>query len=166
MKKLVIYYSFEANRKVMAETIARAANADLLQLIPKRENSFKGFLKYLRAGKAAMVKEKPELMPFDMNPEDYDLLFIGTPVWVGSCASPMNSFLASYPVTDKKIALFCCHAGGKGKIFEKMKEALKGNEFIGEVDFKDPLKHDPEQNLTKAENWATKISAPFSGSVS
>jgi flavodoxin len=163
MRKLVIYYSFEGNTKLMAESIAKAVDADLLQLIPKRKNSFKGFLRYLRAGKEAMTRKKPELLPLDKNPEDYDLLFIGTPVWAGSCASPMNSFLSSYPVTDKKIAFFCCHAGGKGKILEKMREALKGNEFIGEIDFKNPLKHDTEKNITKAEDWATKMSMPSSG---
>jgi len=159
MKKLVIYYSFGGNTKLIAESIAKAADAELLQLEPEEKSNSKGFLRYLRAGKAAMMKQKPELLPLARNPDDYDLLFIGTPVWVGSFTPAMNSFFSSNPLVGKKIALFCCHAGGPGKFFEKMREALKGNEFIGEVDFKDPLKHDTEQDIRKAENWVRNILA-------
>ncbi len=162
MKKLVIYYSFEGNTKLMAESIAKAADAELLQLKPKKEIKSKGFMKYVWGGKAAMMKEKPKLLPLDKNQEDYDLIFIGTPVWAWSCAPPMNSFLFSYPIVDKKIALFCCHGGNKGNIFEKMRELLVGNEFIGEIDFRDPLKHDIEKDIRKAGDWAAKISASLS----
>ena len=165
MKKLVIYYSFEGNTKLMAESIAKAAGAELLQLTLKKETSSKGFIKYLWAGKAAMMKGKPELLPLDKNPEDYDLIFLGTPVWALSCAPPVNSFLSSYPLTGKKVALFCCHGGNKRNIFQKMRDALEGNEFIGEVDFKDPLKHDTEENIRIAENWAAEVSgSPLTGS--
>jgi flavodoxin len=157
MKKIVIYYSFEGNTKLMAECIATAANAELMQVKPKKEIKSSGFKKYLRGGEAAMMEEKPKLLPLDRNPEDYDLIFIGTPVWAWSCAPPMNSFLLSYPIADKMIALFCCHGGNKGNIFEKMREILVGNHFIGEIDFRNPLKHDLESEIVRAGDWAAMI---------
>ena len=96
MKSLVIFYSFEGNTKLMAENIAQTAEADVLELKPKKEIQSKGFMKYFWGGKAAMMKEKPELLPFDKNIQDYDLIFIGTPVWAWTYSPPLNSFFSSY----------------------------------------------------------------------
>ncbi len=157
MKTLVIYYSFEGNTKLMAEAMAEAVGADLLRLQPRREIQTHGFMKFVWGGKAAMMKDKPELLPLDKNPDDYDLLLLGTPVWAWTYAPPMNTFLSGTPLSGKKIALFCCHGGGKGAIFEKMKAALPGNEFLGEIDFRDPAKRDMEANRGKAQDWARSM---------
>ncbi len=149
MKKLVVYYSFEGNTKLIAEHIAKTINADILELKPKIEIRTKGFMKYLWGGKQAMMKTKPELLPFDKNVQDYDILFIGTPVWAWTYAPPLNTLFTSYRIADKKIALFCCHGGGKGNIFDKMKKALKNNQILGEIDFQDPLKNNTNANIQR-----------------
>jgi len=157
MKKIVIFYSFEGNTKLIAENIAKTIDADLLELKPKKEIKSKGFMKYVWGGKAAMMKTKPELFPFDEDIQKYDVLFIGTPVWAWTYTPPLNSFFAAYPLLNKKIALFCCHGGGKGKIFDKMKESLKNNQILGEIDFQDPLKNNTDANIEKAKKWAENI---------
>ncbi len=157
MKKLVVYYSFEGNTKLIAETIAKAIGADLLELKPKKEIQSKGFMKFVWGGRAAMMKTKPELYPLDKDIQDYDVIFIGTPVWAWNFAPPFNTFFTTHALTNKKIALFCCHGGGKGKIFQKMKEALKVNQILGEIDFKEPLKNKPDANTAKAIVWAESI---------
>ncbi len=157
MKKLVLFYSFEGNTKRIAENIAKAIDADLLELKPKNEISSKGFMKYVWGGRAAMMKTQPELCPLDQDVQRYDLIFIGTPVWAWTFAPPLNTFFATHPLINKKVALFCCHGGGKGKVFEKMKAALTGNQILGEIDFRDPLKHDTDANIEKAKRWADRI---------
>jgi len=157
MKKLVVYYSFEGNTKLIAENIARAIEADILELKPKTEIKSKGFMKYLWGGRQIMQKIKPGLFPLDKDPKEYDILFIGTPVWAWTYTPPLNTFFSSQSLSNKKIALFCCHGGSKGKIFDKMKEALKNNQILGEVDFQDPLKRDTDMNIKKAKEWANKI---------
>ena len=52
--------------------------------------------------------------------------------------------------------MFCCSGGGKGRTLEKMKEQLAGNEFIGVVDFIEPLR-DKEKNIEKAKTWALSV---------
>jgi len=157
MNKIVIFYSLDGNTKLMAENIAKAAEADLLELKPKKEIKSKGFMKYLQGGKEALMKTKPELVPLDKDPEKYDVLFIGTPVWAGTYAASLNTFFSAHSLSNKKIALFCCHAGGKGKIFDKMKEALKDNQILGEIDFKEPLKKNTDINIQKAKEWVENI---------
>lgn len=157
MKKLVVFYSFEGNTKLMAETIAKEIDADVLEIKPEKEMKSRGFMKFFWGGKSVMTKEEPKLLPLDKNVEDYDLIFIGTPVWAWSYAPAFKSFFSNNKITDKKIALFCCHGGGKGKIFEKMKEQLENNEILGEIDFRDPLKRNSTEDIENVKIWAKDI---------
>jgi len=157
MEKLIIYYSFEGNTRLIADNIAKTVEADVLELKPKNEIRSKGFMKYFWGGKAAMMKEKPEILPVDKDLDKYDLIFIGTPVWAWTYAPPLSTFFDTCSLSGKNVALFCCHGGGKGGIFDKMKTALDGNNILGEIDFQDPLKNDPDANVQKAIEWARSI---------
>lgn len=160
MKTLVIFYSFEGNTRLIAHSIAAAVGADVLELRTKTELAPKGFMKYFVGGRAAFKKEKPELCPLDKDPGQYDVIFIGTPVWAFTFTPPLNTFFTENRLSNKKVALFCCHGGGKGKVFEKMKEALAGNEIVGELDFKEPLRSSKDASVQKAKEWAVNIANP------
>jgi len=157
MKILVIFYSFEGNTKLIAENIAETINADILELKPKKEIKSRGFMKYIWGGQKVLMKTKPELLPLDKNPEEYDVLFIGTPVWAWTYAPPLNTFFSTCLLSNKRIALFGCHGGGKGRIFDKMKAVLKGNQILGEIDFRDPSKMNTDTNIQRAKKWAEDI---------
>ena len=157
MRMIVVFYSFEGNTKLIAENIAGTISADILELKPKKEIRSKGFMKYFRGVKAVITRAMPELSPIQRDLQDYDILFIGTPVWAGTYAPPLNAFFSTLSVSNKKIALFCCHGGGKGKIFEKMQKALKGNQILSEIDFRDPLKKNTDTNIQRAKEWAKDI---------
>ena len=157
MKTLIVYYSFEGNTKLIAESIAGAIQADILELKPENEPKTKSFLKYLWGGKEALKKAKPALLPFDTNPDEYDMIFIGTPVWAFTYTPPLNTFFSTNPLSNKKIALFCCHGGGKRNTLDKMKTALPGNNIIGENDFFEPLKKDSDKQIKRAQEWAEWI---------
>jgi len=160
MRTLVIYYSLEGNTKFIAQTITGIIDADILELKPKIDIQKYGFMKYFWGGKQVVMKEKPELWPFDKRPQEYDLLFIGTPVWNGSHAPALNTFFTQANLKNKKIALFCCHSGdsrGERNTLIKMKESLLGNEIVGEIGFTEPLKKDKDDNANKARTWANNI---------
>ena len=157
MKKLVIYYSYEGNTKFIAEAMASAIDADLLELKPQKDLTTKGFMKYVWGGRQVVTKQIPELLPFDKNPDVYDVIFIGTPVWAFTFAPAIRSFLALTGLKNKKIALFCCHSGAIGKTFVDMKASLEGNQIIGEIDFVDPLRKGAAEKSNRAKEWAKKI---------
>ncbi len=154
MKILVVYYSLEGNTKLIAESIAKSVNGDILELKPEKDISPKGFSRFLWGGKQVVLKEKPPLKPLDKNAMEYDLIFFGSPVWAGSFAPAFNSFFNSISIKGKKVAMFCCYAGSAGKTFEKFKKALEGNKFVGEIGFKDPLKNDKKAATNEASKWA------------
>lgn len=105
-----------------------------------------------------MMGEKPELLTTNKNPDDYDILFIGTPIWANKYAPAINSFLDKIQIRGKRIALFCCYArGGNGKAFSMLKEKLVGNDFIGEIELKDPLQNGKEEARKQLEQWIETI---------
>ncbi len=157
MSTLVVYFSFTGSTKFIAEKIAETMNADIAQLKTSKEYPADGFKKYFFGGKSVIFGEKPDLVnePIDWN--RYDTIIIGTPVWAGSLAPPIKSFISQYKIRGKRIALFASHGGGGAKkCFAKLKKELSGNEFICEIDFVEPKKN-REGNTSKAVKWARSI---------
>lgn len=157
LKILIIYYSFEGSTRLVAEAMASAAGADLLPITPQKEMSSRGFSKYFWGSSQVMMKRKPKLQPFPLNPREYDLIFIGTPVWAWTFSPPVGTLLNEIDFGTKKTALFCCHGGQKGKTIEHMKEKLAHSQVMGETDFIEPVKKNTESAVEKAKAWALEM---------
>lgn len=156
-KILVVFYSLTGNTKFIAEAIAEAINADILEIKPVKELDAESGMKYFWGGFQATMKKKPKLKEFDINPLDYDLIFLGTPVWAWTFSPPIRSFLKKYDLSGKNIALWVC-AGGDGiKAMNRFKEVLKDINIISEIRFKEPKKNAPENAKEKAMAWAKDI---------
>ncbi|HUT80727.1 MAG TPA: flavodoxin [Candidatus Bathyarchaeia archaeon] len=105
-----------------------------------------------------MTKKKIKLENVDTNFNDYELIFLGTPVWGWRLNPVVRSFLKTYQFVDKNIGLFCCCAGSGTKILAEMKEILKENKILGEKEFIEPLVNETERNIVDAKKWANDIS--------
>ncbi len=157
MKAIVIFYSYEGNTKLIAQTIADELGADIEEIKPVKEIQSKGFMKFMWGGRQAVMGSKPELKPLEKNLDKYDLLIIGTPIWAWSPTPPIKTLLEDH-IPKRKMAFFCSHEGGPGKTFEKMRKMAGKGEVISEMDFFAPLKQDKEATLNKVKKWAKKLS--------
>ncbi len=157
MKALVLYYSFSGNTRLIAEAVAKELNADLEELKPVKPLNASGAWYVMWGLRQLVSQSKPPLLPPEHDPDAYDRIVIGTPVWSYTVTPPIRTFLDEHPFNGKKIALFCCHGGNYGKTLEDMKNALTGNEIIGTADFYDPLKHNTAGNCQKAAAWASTL---------
>jgi flavodoxin len=135
MKTAVIYYSYDGNSILVAEALKGPLEADLFRIETQDEKHRNGLAKYIWGGRQVFSHAKPALKPLAFKPEDYDLIVIGGPVWSGSPAPALVSWLEAAALKDKKIALFLCHGGGKGKALDQLKALLPGNTIAGELDF-------------------------------
>ena len=156
MKTLIIFYSFEGNTKLLANAIAKETGADILKLKPKKDIKSKGLTKYLWGGKQVIFNEKPEIEEYDINPQEYDLIFIGTPVWSLTYTPAINSFLDNHGLENKKVVLFCTHEGWIGKTLTGMKRRLRGNKIVAQKDFLNVFQ-DEKNNLVEAVEWVREI---------
>ena len=156
-KVLVVYYSLTGNTKLIAEAIAESINSDVLELKPVKELNAEGSMKYVWGGYQATMKKKPKLKVFDTNPLEYDLIFLGTPVWAWTYSPPIRSFLSMFDLSGKKVALWTCSAGDGIKAMNRFKEALKEANIVGEIRFQEPKQRETEEAKEKVASWAKEI---------
>ena len=160
-KILIVFYSLTGNTKLIAETIAGTIGADILELKPIKELNAKSGMRYMWGGAQATMKKKPKLKDFSINPLEYDLIFLGTPVWAWTFSPPIRSFLSKFDLSGKKLALWTCSAGDGKKAMERFKEALNDMDIIASIRFQQPLETNPEEAKREASNWAKKLVGTF-----
>jgi len=154
---LIVYYSLTGNTRFIAESIKDVLEAQIQEIKPIKEINPKGSMKYLWGGMRATMKKKPELEPIEKDPKDYDILFLGTPVWAWTFTPPIRSFISKFDLSEKVIAIWCCHGGSSGKTLKKLESSLENSHIIGKIEFQDPLKNNPEDAKKKVIEWAKNI---------
>ena len=137
-KKLVAYFSATGTTKKAAERLAQALQADIFEIKPATPYT-KADLNWLnplsRSSKEMKKKIKPEIIAEPINPSEYDIIFIGYPVWWYIAPTIINSFLESYDFSGKKIVLFATSGGsGFGKSVANLQPSAPSAEIIeGEI---------------------------------
>jgi flavodoxin len=106
---LVVYYSLTGNTKEVAEIIAVEMDAFLEPIIDSVKR--KGFFGYMRSGYEGMRRKRSVIKKPEKHPDQFDLVIVGSPTWVGGMASPVRSYLANHPLKSAKLATFCTSGG-------------------------------------------------------
>jgi flavodoxin len=157
MKTAVVYYSLDGNCTFVAEKIKALLNVDVIQLHTQDEKKRGKIGKFFWGGGMVFRRIKPPLKPYTFDSAAYDLIVIGAPVWAGSPAPPIETFLSGAGISGKKIAPFVCHGGGMEKALEKLKVMLAGNDIVAEADFVTPAKNSGEEINRRIEEWIKKL---------
>jgi len=92
MKALVVYYSLTGKTKLVAQVIAEALDAMLLEVKETKPRK-PGLLTYATGGYEAMRDRGSEINPVDVDIKQYETIFIGSPVWAWRPAPAINSFI-------------------------------------------------------------------------
>ncbi len=140
----------------MAEAAAESIHADISEIRTVKESQPRGLAKFIWGGSQVMMKKLPEIKALDKNPMEYDLIFIGTPVWAGSVSPPVNTVFSKNIITGKNIALFYCHLGGAEKVIERFSEVLGSNTLISSQECVNVEKI-PDIAAAEITSWAKKL---------
>ncbi|MBR0458629.1 MAG: NAD(P)H-dependent oxidoreductase [Victivallales bacterium] len=122
-KVLIAYYSESAtkNTRTAAQWIQKYVGGDMAELVPVTPYPPEYRKVLVIAHKEIKEKTTPELQPLAVKPEEYDIIFVGTPVWYGTFAPPVRTFLAGTSWKGKTLVPFCTHGGGgKARTFREM----------------------------------------------
>lgn len=130
---LVVYYSWaNGNTEKIAMKLANHFNADLCGIDPVKPYP-EDYETTVEIGKYETEHHvSREILPLQYNPEDYDVIAIGTPTWWYTMAPCVKTFLESYDFSNKKIILFMTNAGWPGTVIKDMKAKIKDAEIISE----------------------------------
>ena len=160
MKTLVVYYSLEGNTEMIAEKLGETLGAERLRLEPEKAYPDKGASKSLWGGKSAVMGEKPALRPYSFPAENYDRVIIGFPVWAGTFAPPIRSFVLENLDTlkGKRLAAYACEAGSGGeRALQKLKKLLEIESFAAEMILIDPKDRPSDGNDARFREFCRKL---------
>lgn len=116
-KTLVAYFSASGQTAKLARTLAQAAHADLFEIRPEKPYTNADLDWNDRSSRSSIEMADPENRPAiigrvdDM--DDYDVLFIGFPIWWYEAPRIIATFLESHDLAGKKVIPFAT-SGGSG----------------------------------------------------
>jgi flavodoxin len=124
MKCLVVFYSKSGHTAKVGRALAEALGADVQEIRSRRK--YRGPWGFMAGAYQAARGKTPRLEKISHDPEGYDVVVIGTPVWAGTMAPPVRSFLHVHGEKIRNAAFFLT-AGGEnpGRAFQDM-EKLSG----------------------------------------
>jgi flavodoxin len=113
--------------EVIAEMVHEQVGGDLFQIetVEPYPEDYEATVK--QATEERTAGYKPPLKTKVENMEDYDVIYLGHPIWGMSLPAPIASFLSEYDFSGKTIIPFCTHAGyGPGQTVSAIKELVPG----------------------------------------
>ncbi len=116
-KVLVAYFSATGTTKSAAQKLAKTINADIYEIKPEIPHT-NADLDWTDKNSRSSVEMnnrtlRPKIKKDDFSVSDYDVIFLGFPIWWGSAPTVVNTFLEQHDFSDKKIILFAT-SGGSG----------------------------------------------------
>ena len=125
---LVAYFSATGTTEAVAQLLAQAANADLLEIEPK-DIYTEADLNWRDSLSRSSIEmrtpsTRPELKAPPADLKQYDTIFIGFPIWWGVAPHIINSFIEAANLHGKTVIPF---ATSGGSLIEPATEALRAD---------------------------------------
>ncbi|SHL02461.1 Flavodoxin [Selenomonas ruminantium] len=130
-KALVAYFSASGVTAKVASRLAEAARADLFEIKPETPYTSADLNWQDKNSRSSVemrdASSRPVVAGKVANMGDYDVIFLGFPIWWYVAPHIINSFLEGYDMTGKKIILFATSGGsGFGKSVAGLQDSSPG----------------------------------------
>ena len=116
-KILVVYFSATNTTEGVAETIASSLSADIYEIVPEQPYTDADLDWHDDKSRSTIEMNDPSARPAISgtveNMGQYDILFIGYPIWWYDAPRILCTFMESYDFSGKTIVPFCT-SGGSG----------------------------------------------------
>lgn len=134
-KVLAAYFSATNTTEGVAEHIANGLNADLYEIVPE-EPYTEADLNYNDDNSRSTIEmndpsARPAISGSVENMEQYDIVFIGYPIWWGEAPRIVSTFIESYDFSGKTIVPFCTSGGsGIGSSASNLEQLTSGADWL------------------------------------
>ena len=134
-KKLVAFFSASGVTAQAARSLADAAGADLYEIKPAVPYS-NADLDWMNKKSRSSIEmndkaSRPAIADTDAHVADYDVVFVGFPIWWYIAPTIINTFLERYDFSGKKIVLFATSGGsGFGKTVSNLQPSAPNAKII------------------------------------
>lgn len=157
-KKLVVYYSYTGNTKMIAERIQKILNCDVLEIKPVIPYSTDYQTVVDEEQNNESTGKTPEIEKIDKDLSKYDEIIVGTPVWWYTIAPVIRTFLKENNLKDKIIKPFATNAGWLGQTFKEIERLCPDSKVENGMNivfesYSDKLETSTEQ----IDNWINSL---------
>ena len=119
-KTLVVYYAYSEDTRKLAYMIHKKVGGDVLEIQPLELYPDDYNAAYAQGRKEVEEHIKPKLNNFK-DISEYGTIYLGSPIWFGTIAPPVASFLYGQSLAGKTIIPFCTYDGlGSGQSNEEI----------------------------------------------
>lgn len=134
-KVLVAYFSATNTTEGVAEHIANGLNADIYEIIPEEPYTDADLNYNDNNSRSTLEMDDPSARPAISgsveNMEQYDIVFIGYPIWWGDAPRIVSTFVESYDFSGKTIVPFCTSGGsGIGSSASNLEQLTSGATWL------------------------------------
>ena len=130
-KILVACFSASGVTKKVAQELAAAEGADFFEIVPETPYTADDLDWRNKQSRSTIEMQDPSCRPAITgcveNMDQYDVIFLGFPIWWGREPSVVDTFLEGYDFTGKMIIPFCTSGGSDiGFTGDRIREIAKG----------------------------------------
>lgn len=134
-KVLVAYFSVTNTTEGVAEHIANGLHADIYEIVPEDPYT-DADLNYNDDNSRTTIEmndpaARPKISGSVENMEQYDVVFIGYPIWWGDAPRIVSTFMESYDFSGKTIVPFCTSGSSAiGSSAANLEQLTNGAEWL------------------------------------
>ena len=158
-KILVAYFSATGTTKGIAARIAEILDADSYEITPAVPYTSADLNYNDRSARATVEQNdasaRPAIAGSMANMEQYDVVFLGYPIWWGEAPRIISAFLESYDFAGKTVVPFCTSGSSPiGNSAENLHALVSG------ADWKDGRRFAAGSSRATVEEWVNGLSLP------
>ena len=114
-RTLVAYFSASGVTKQVANLIAEVADADIYEILPEQQYT-DADLDWRDSNSRSSIEmrdksSRPAIMKTDLNINEYNVIYLGFPIWWYTCPTIINTFMETYDFSGKIVIPFATSGG-------------------------------------------------------
>ncbi len=150
-KTLIVYYSWGGETKKAASKIAKAIDADLVRIQPKKAYS-KDYDTVVEVAQRELNRNaRPAVATRIRNISQYDTVLVGYPIWWGDAPMLIRTFLEKHDLSGKTIIPFCTSAGsGISGSMSSIRSSAKGADVVNGRDL-------TSDSQSQVKSWLNRV---------
>lgn len=133
-KVLVIYFSTDDTVKAVALTAAEALGADVFEVVPEQPYTAADLAYYTNCRADQEQNDssaRPAIAVWPETLEQYDVIFIGYPIWHGQAPKILYTLMEGVDVSGKTIVPFCTSmSSGAGSSASNLEKVTAGAAWL------------------------------------
>lgn len=124
MKRIIVYYSQGGKTDLVAKTLAKNLNADLVRIHDLKNRD--GFKNKILSSINAFREVKTDIVPAKVDLSAYDTVYFGTPTWAGNPTPAILTIIDRCDLRAKDVILFATMDAKNGESnIERLEEKVK-----------------------------------------